>query len=39
MFITQNEKFFWAEYHYDDHENLPIGLIDNNVVISDNKNS
>lgn len=37
VYINQNEKFFWGEYHYDDHENLTIGLIDNNVIMSDNK--
>lgn len=37
VFINSDEKFFWGEYHYDDHENLPIGLIENNVIISDNK--
>lgn len=37
LFLNQDEKNFWGEYHFEDYENLPIALIDNNVVITNFK--
>lgn len=41
LFLNQNEKYYWTEYHYEDYENLPIALIDNKdhfyLLVRDNQ--